>query len=415
MRSREKGGVRQALGALVWGVVLAILSRFPARITRAETRRNRLDRLLEFGTVFGVLTLAGLLVVVLGLVPIRASSGHWAITKWFLDFAKQRSVSTYSMRTTVPRLDDPALVLKGAGQFETSCRPCHGAPDLRFPRVAASMLPAPPDLGIAVGEWTPAELFTIVKHGIKFTGMPAWPALHRDDEVWATVAFLRILPRLNADEYRLLVTGRAPGYEAAAPIAEITGSEKGVREVEERCARCHGLDGRGRGIGAFPRLAGQHAAYLFHSLRAYADGRRQSGVMAPVARGMTEREMREFATYYAGLDPAVGTHGESGDLPVDSADTGAVARGRIIAHRGIPSQKVPACVECHGPTEPHPRSEYPMLAGQYPEYLRLQLELFAAGHRGGSAWSHLMHEVGPRLTAEQRRDVAAYYGSLTRK
>mgnify|MGYP003298824914 CR=1 FL=1 len=28
-----------------------------------------------------------------------------------------------------------------------------------------------------------AELFSIVKHGLKFTGMPAWPTQSRDDEV----------------------------------------------------------------------------------------------------------------------------------------------------------------------------------------------------------------------------------------
>ena len=30
-------------------------------------------------------------------------------------------------------------------------------------------------------DWRPRELFYIVKHGMKFTGMPAWPADGRDD------------------------------------------------------------------------------------------------------------------------------------------------------------------------------------------------------------------------------------------
>jgi mono/diheme cytochrome c family protein len=55
------------------------------------------------------------------------------------------------------------------------------------------MLPQPPDLADVVGEWNNAQLFRIVKHGVRFTGMPAWPMQDRDDEVWAMVAFLREL------------------------------------------------------------------------------------------------------------------------------------------------------------------------------------------------------------------------------
>jgi cytochrome c553 len=54
-----------------------------------------------------------------------------------------------------------------------------------------------------------------------------------------------------------------------------------------------------------------------------------------------------------------------------------------------------------------------VLAGQYADYLVLQLELFKKEHRGGSAYAHLMRPVAAGLTAEQMRDVALYYESLT--
>jgi cytochrome c553 len=53
-----------------------------------------------------------------------------------------------------------------------------------------------------------------------------------------------------------------------------------------------------------------------------------------------------------------------------------------------------------------------VLAGQYADYLILQLEVFKKGHRGGSAYAHLMRPVATRLTTEQMRDVALYYASL---
>ena len=64
------------------------------------------------------------------------------------------------------------------------------------------MLPPPPELSKAAKEWKDEELFWIVKHGIKYTGMPSWVAAERDDEVWSVVAFLK---RLKASMQRATV------------------------------------------------------------------------------------------------------------------------------------------------------------------------------------------------------------------
>ena len=61
----------------------------------------------------------------------------------------------------------------------------------RLPTTAASL-------------YSPAELFSILKHGIKMTGMPAWSD-HSDDELWATVAFLEKLPGMSEQDYAKLV------------------------------------------------------------------------------------------------------------------------------------------------------------------------------------------------------------------
>lgn len=404
--------IRRILGGLVWGAVLALLSRLPKPPAKSDIRRRTwIDRLLEAGVLFGTLGAIGILVVVSGLIPIKASSGHWPITRWFLEFSMERGFSTQSLGVKVPPLDDPGMILRGATQYETTCRPCHGSPDLKHPRVAAAMTPAPPYLPEEIDKWTPAELFTIVKHGVKFTGMPAWPAANRDDEVWSTVAFLVRFPGMDAQEYQRLAFGRAPRTGAAAPIEDLTGAENLPVLVRQRCARCHGNDGMGRGAGAFPKLAGQHEAYLFNTMLAYQTGQRHSGIMEPVAAGLTTREMREAARYYARLQPGAGMHGTHGNAHIANAAP-SIARGEKIAREGLPSRKVPPCAECHGPTQPHPRHEYPMLAGQDAAYIVTQLELFHAGYRGGTEFAHLMDDVAPRLAPEQMRDVAAYYQTL---
>jgi hypothetical protein len=81
--------------------------------------------------------------------------------------------------------------------------------------------------------YTPEQLFSIVKHGIKFTGMPAWPVQQRDDEVWAMVAFLRRLPDLDAAGYRRLAYGEPDVGSGAEPPLPATGAAAPPRVVRE--------------------------------------------------------------------------------------------------------------------------------------------------------------------------------------
>ncbi|HEX5659265.1 MAG TPA: c-type cytochrome [Polyangiales bacterium] len=336
-----------------------------------------------------------------GVAPVNASSGHWAITAWFLHTAMRRSVSTHALAVELPPSDADWLVLKGAGHFETGCRPCHGAPDLRAPVIPGAMTPHPPVLSAELlGEWSDAQLFYIVKHGVKFTAMPAWPSQQRDDEVMALVAFLRALPTLDAQAYRRLVHGGTGSARAAGGIAKLVATE--TSELAVSCARCHGERGEGRENAAFPRLAGQKQAYQEAALEAYASGARHSGIMQPIAAALSREQMRTLSAYYA-AQPSV-----RGASSVDPART----RGERTAREGIPARGVPACAECHGPSDV-PRSEaYPALAGQYADYLALQLRLFKARQRGGSPYLHLMHEVASRLEGAQLSELALYYEGL---
>lgn len=359
--------------------------------------------MIGFGALIG-LAFLGFLVAASGIIPIKASSGHWPITEWLLKFGMHRSFATHSLGVKVPPLEDPALVLKGATHYDFGCRSCHGSPGTRQPRVAQHMTPPAPDLQPMIRNWNAAELFTLVKHGVKFTGMPGWVAPKRDDEVWAVVAFLQKLPELDRAGYERLVHGEPT---PTAPIQTLapTATERPVPEAVNRsCVRCHGHDGLGRGSSAFPKLAGQKREYLEESLLAYATGRRASGIMQPLAAGLTEEVIRELAAYYAGLP--------GGPRAAATTDAALLAQGRDIAENGVPARRVPACVECHGSAGRRTRPVYPLLHGQPAEYLELQLELFRQGARGGTEYAHLMQHVAPHLTAEQSRAVAHYFASL---
>jgi mono/diheme cytochrome c family protein len=45
-------------------------------------------------------------------------------------------------------------------------------------------------------EW---QLFWIVKHGVRYTGMGAWEGLTSDEKIWAVVGFLSHLNNLPSE------------------------------------------------------------------------------------------------------------------------------------------------------------------------------------------------------------------------
>ena len=368
---------------------------------------NGLKRwLLQIASLVVGISSIGFLVVVLGLVPIKASSGHWPITAWILSFTMSRSVSTHAMGIQVPAMDDSGMVLKGATLYETGCFPCHGNPTIQRPRIAMQMTPHPPYLPPVIHEWKPGELFYIVKHGVKFTGMPAWPARQRDDEVWAIVAFLQKFPELNEQEYKQMVSGENEQSGEVVPIQALSGRQLLPRSISDTCIRCHGPEGQGRQAGVAPKLAGQKPAYLEAALDSYTRGKRHSGVMEPIAAALSRDEIRDLSRYFSELEatPIISNSSESEP---------AIQRGATIALHGLPKARIPICAECHGPSDNAQNKAYPTLAGQYAEYIALQLKLFADDRRGGSEFGPLMHPVASLLSTEQIRDVALYYQSLT--
>jgi cytochrome c553 len=73
------------------------------------------------------------------------------------------------------------------------------------------------------------------------------------------------------------------------------------------CIACHGPDGSGNPLAAYPRVSGQHSAYVTKQLNAYASGDRRSDVdvnqmMRNVAGQLFEDEIRALASYVQGLN-----------------------------------------------------------------------------------------------------------------
>jgi cytochrome c553 len=64
------------------------------------------------------------------------------------------------------------------------------------------------------------------------------------------------------------------------------------------CTSCHGTNGVVTNQG-WPNLAGQSKDYLESALKAYASGGRSNVIMSAVAKGLSDTEAQNVATYYA--------------------------------------------------------------------------------------------------------------------
>jgi mono/diheme cytochrome c family protein len=143
-----------------------------------------------------------------GIYDISATEPHWGITKALLGIARDRSVAAHSKGITVPNLEEPGLVITGFIHYHAMCRLCHGAPGFTENEFAKGLYPAPPNLapGTVQQALGDAQLFWVIKNGLKMTGMPAFGPTHGEADLWGVVGFVKALPGLKAEDYRQRIT-----------------------------------------------------------------------------------------------------------------------------------------------------------------------------------------------------------------
>jgi len=114
----------------------------------------------------------------------------------------QRSVSERAKSVQAPTQFTEEQTKEGALDFSEMCVGCHGAPGEERGEIGKGLNPSPPSLAEVVPSWSSAEIFWILKNGIRMTGMPAFGPTHSNDRLWSIVAFVKQLPKMTADDYK---------------------------------------------------------------------------------------------------------------------------------------------------------------------------------------------------------------------
>lgn len=200
-------------------------------------------------------------------------------------------------------------------------------------------------------------------------------------------------------------TTTAPAASAAqaTPAAPLKPGDTSAGQAKAGvCAACHGMDGNSASA-QYPKLAGQHAAYIVQQLEMFKSGKRPNPIMVGFASMLNEQEMRDVGAYFASKTSLPGV-----------ADTKLVAQGEALYRGGNKDEQVPACMACHGPDgRGNPGAGYPQLAGQHADYVALMLKDW----RDGKSWgdddhAKIMVLVAKGLTDADIAALASYVEGL---
>ncbi len=87
-------------------------------------------------------------------------------------------------------------------------------------------------------------------------------------------------------------------FSASAYATVSTHTTVEAPAISATCVGCHGADGNSV-VPNFPKLAGQHAAYIEKQLKDFRGGFRKDATMAPFAKKLTDDEIKALSDFYA--------------------------------------------------------------------------------------------------------------------
>src|SRR2546422_2346525 len=125
-----------------------------------------------------------------------------------MEEAIARSVRHFAVPAGMRRRRNPVPLTDGVlaearAHWADHCATCHANNGSGQTDIGRNLYPKAPDMRRRrTQDLTDGELFSIIKNGIRLTGMPAWgdPAGHDDDDNWKLVHFIRHLPKVTPQE-----------------------------------------------------------------------------------------------------------------------------------------------------------------------------------------------------------------------
>ena len=141
-------------------------------------------------------------------IYIKATGLTARATPGPLETAVARRVRALAVPGEYASLTNPVLrneesIRNGMAHFADHCAVCHANNGSGETEMGRGLFPPAPDMRASpTQDLSDGELFYIIEHGIRFTGMPAWGtgSLEGEESSWHLVTFIRHLPEITAEE-----------------------------------------------------------------------------------------------------------------------------------------------------------------------------------------------------------------------
>jgi mono/diheme cytochrome c family protein len=137
------------------------------------------------------LCIAALLIMRLGLVAVNADQPPPGLEARLMPIALHASIARHAPPLTNPVEPTEENLRAGVETYRQMCTRCHSLPGGEPSVYGSAFYPPAPQLSGGLPQYTDAELFWTIKHGIRNTGMLAWGGMLSDEEVWQVVAVLK--------------------------------------------------------------------------------------------------------------------------------------------------------------------------------------------------------------------------------
>jgi cytochrome c553 len=188
-----------------------------------------------------------------------------------------------------------------------------------------------------------------------------------------------------------------------------------ARDLMGVCATCHGDFGQGGARGEYPRIAGQSEKYLASQLESFRARKRINIPMFPYTeeRELSDEDVHAIAGYLSSvklstIPPTFQGHEDALTRLQMMEKVMIIPRAEgDIANGGVVYQK--ECASCHA-KDGRGRGSFPMLVGQYSNYLMKQVNSYLKGERPHDEDDSL--GVLAKLKDTDIRDILAYLTSI---
>jgi len=135
----------------------------------------------------------------LGFLDLRADQNPSALEERVVGSAMDESTERHAARQKNPLSPTQENLLAGARLYRDKCSDCHGGPTNPNSDYGRSFYPPVPQFMKQAPDMPDHENFYIIKHGVRWTAMPAWGNIMTDSEIWQVVMLLNRFEKLPAE------------------------------------------------------------------------------------------------------------------------------------------------------------------------------------------------------------------------